>query len=183
VTRCPTTPKQVNTTLNTKVQSNQPYNQRLLLMAIACERFTNWITVHGLISEVLKRIRNVHTLAASSGTNMRTMDLFESKLVSASGHETRISNSRLAVLESVQYECSGKRYYHPKPHHSSRTVSETRFLCTRRYYPTENLTLCTSVGWRRRVAGLIERRPGDCLFGCPDRLRSSRSDSGSRRRI
>ena len=90
VTRFPTTPKQINTTLNTKVRSNQPCNQWLLLVAIACERLTNWITVNGLIGEVFKRICIVHTFAASSGSNVRAMDLFENNLVSAFGHETRI---------------------------------------------------------------------------------------------
>jgi hypothetical protein len=47
------------------------------LLFIACERLAKWIAVESLIGEVLKWIWIVYTFAASSGANMRAMDLFE----------------------------------------------------------------------------------------------------------
>jgi hypothetical protein len=44
---------------------------------MACKRLAEWITVKGLIIEVFKWICIVHTFAASRGSNVRAMDLFE----------------------------------------------------------------------------------------------------------
>jgi hypothetical protein len=56
---------------------------------MAFERLAERITIKGLIGEVFKWICIVHTFAASSGSNVRAMDLFENNLVSAFDHKTR----------------------------------------------------------------------------------------------
>jgi hypothetical protein len=56
---------------------------------MARERLTERILVKGLIVEVFKWICKVHTFAASCGSDMGTMDLFENNLVSAFDYETR----------------------------------------------------------------------------------------------
>jgi hypothetical protein len=63
-------------------------NCNLSLVFIACERPAKWITIEGLIGEVLKWICIVHTFAASSGTNMWAMDLFEKISVFAVAQDT-----------------------------------------------------------------------------------------------
>jgi hypothetical protein len=61
-----------------------------MVVIMAGERLTEFITIKGFIGEVLKRICIVHTFAASSGSNVRAMDLFENNLVSTFDHETGI---------------------------------------------------------------------------------------------
>lgn len=75
--------------INTKSEGAvEPTEKSMVIMA--AERLTEFITVKGFIGEVLKRICIVHTFAASSGSNVRAMDLFENNLVSTFDHETRI---------------------------------------------------------------------------------------------
>lgn len=50
--------------------------------------------VKSLIVEVFKWICIVHTFAASCGSNMGTMDLFENNLVSAFGYKTCLMRER-----------------------------------------------------------------------------------------
>jgi len=65
-----------------------------MVIIMATERLTEFITIKGFIGEVLKRICIVHTFAASSGSNVRAMGLFENNLVSTFDHETGISCAR-----------------------------------------------------------------------------------------